>query len=222
MDYAINIHQLAHATLSPEKQTDLEVATLAGGLVGFDRQWSEFLANKLGADMQYGAAAWAAGAYAVSDVVIYFPTGEAYVCETATSAEPTTSSDWRKIAECFIGFDEMQHFDGTTLSLTFALNRRFMTTYVDPPSTSDIYLESTPLPVNVFYVGSDEPTSSSVAPSTSSEFVMSAYTITPATAFDIKVPTAVMTALGSEAEKAIRKFVDKYVTMSLNYTITPY
>lgn len=222
MDYSINIHQFAHDALPPEKRSAEDVAAMSGVLAAFDKQWTVFLANLNGADVQYGAAAWAAGAYVVSDVVIYFPTGEAYVCETATSAEPTTSSDWRKIAECFIGFDEMQHFDGTTLSLTFALNRRFMTTYVDPPSTSDIYIESTPLPVNVFYVGSDESTSSSVAPSTSSEFVMSAYNITPATAFDIKVPTAVMTALGSEAEKAIRKFVDKYVTMSLNYTITPY
>lgn len=222
MDYSINIQQFAHDALPPEKRSAEDVAAMSGVLAAFDKQWTVFLANLNGADVQYGAAAWAAGAYAVSDVVIYFPTGEAYVCETATSAEPTTSSDWRKIADCFIGFNEMQHFDGTTLSLTYALNRRFLTNYVNPPSTSDIYIVNTPLEVSVFYVGTDETTSSSVGDDVSSEFVMAAYTITPATAFDVQVPTAVMTALGSNAEKIVRQFIDKYVILSLNYTVTPY
>lgn len=222
MDYSINIQQFAHDALPPEKRTTENVASMSGVLAAFDKQWTVFLANLKGADVQYGAAAWTAGTYSPSDVVIYYPTGEVYECQVTTTTEPSTSTDWLKIADCFIGFNEMQHFDGTTLSLTYALNRRFMTTYANPPATSDIYIVNTPLSVTVFYAGTDELTSSSVGPTISSEYVMSAYSITPATAFDVQVPTAVMTALGSNAENIIRQFIDKYVILSLHYTITPY
>nr|WP_298660776.1 hypothetical protein [uncultured Flavobacterium sp.] len=219
----ISIPQFASDILPPEERSVENVSALTGFLSAFGRQWGIFLAFLRGADNHYGAASWSAGTYNAGDIVIRFQSGEVFECLLdGTTSEPTPSAEWKKILDSFIGVQESQNFWGGTLALTYALNRRFMTTFNDPPTNSDIYIVNTPLATTPFIVGDSETTSSTVGDYVSSAFVMDTYSIAPTYAFDIQVPSALISTLGTDAENIIRKFVDKYLTAGLNYTVTPY
>ncbi len=219
----INIAQFARDVLPPDERTPENVTALTSFLSAFGWQWTNYISFLNGEDVQLGTPIWTAGTYNKGDRAIQYQSGEVFECLVdGTTSEPKPSTEWKKVLDLFIGMRESQNFWGGSLALTYALNRRFMTNYVDPPGTSDIYIVATPLPVSPFLVGYAEVGSTAVSPTTSTEFVMESYSITPTFSFDIQVPTATMADLGSDAEKIIRTFVDKYITASLNYTITPY
>jgi hypothetical protein len=108
------------------------------------------------------------------------------------------------------------------LELEYALNKRFGTTYVNPPSVSPIYISNITPPVIVFRVGGIESISSSSYNNGSDSFVIDDYSFPLPANFTINIQTATYNALGSTKEKIVRMFVDRYVAIGLTYTITPY
>jgi len=168
------------------------------------------------------ATTWSAGTY-TSGAHVKYKDGSVYECMVAsTTTEPTASTDWLRILDSFIGSDESQNFNATKLELEYALNKRFGTTYVNPPSVSPIYISNITPPVIVFRVGGIESISSSSYNNGSDSFVINDYSFPLPANFTINIPNATYNALGTTKEKIVRMFVDKYNTIPLTYTITPY
>ena len=157
-------------------------------------------------------------------IVLEFDDVESPDCPDADAITEriTASTDWLRILDSFIGSDESQNFNATKLELEYALNKRFGTTYVNPPSVSPIYISNITPPVIVFRVGGIESISSSSYNNGSDSFVIDDYSFPLPANFTINIQTATYNALGSTKEKIVRMFVDRYVAIGLTYTITPY
>jgi hypothetical protein len=154
---------------------------------------------------------------------VKYKDGSVYECMVAsTTAEPTSSTDWLRILDSFIGTDESQNFNATKLELEYALNRRFGTTYVNPPSTSPITITTLTSAIIVFRVGGIESISSSSYNIGSDSFVINDYSFPLLANFTINIPNGTYNALGTTKEKIVRKFVDRYVAIGITYSITPY
>jgi hypothetical protein len=168
------------------------------------------------------ATTWSAGTY-TSGAHVKYKDGSVYECMVAsTTAEPTASTDWLRILDSFIGSDESQNFNATKLELEYALNKRFGTTYVNPPINSPIYISNITPPVIVFRVGGIESISSSSYNNGSDSFVINDYSFPLPANFTINIQTSVYNALGTTKEKIVRMFVDRYVAIGLTYSITTY
>lgn len=222
--YDINIVQQSNDLLPSGKRTTENVAQLKGFLGQFDRNHQLFLAYKFGAKSVLSALTWAAGTFGKGEYVYYIPTGEVFECQKDTTAEPTTSTDWLKVLDSFIGTDESQYFDGSILSLTYALNTRFDTVFNNPPATSDIYIVNEVHGIDMFYVGANDAESSYVgANDYESSFITYNDTTPPVPyLFTIWIPAALTAQLGTNAFKIIRQFADKYVTAGCLYDVTDY
>jgi hypothetical protein len=132
------------------------------------------------------------------------------------------TANWRRLQVSFIGSDTRRDFTCNKIVLEYALNLWFGTTFNQPPTLSDIYIETNDLPITVFRVGTVEEISSSVYTDSSSESVVNDYSFTVAYNFTIYIPSAVYAALGSGAEDVVRDFADKYVAAGITYNITTY
>jgi hypothetical protein len=221
--FDIGLAKLIHDNLPEEKRTLENESALNGLMGGFNRTHQSFLDFKRGADIWSGWFFWFPSTYAQGDKCIYFNSGEVYECVVpSTIAEPTTSTDWLKISDSFIGNDEIMQFNGSKLSLEYALNRRFYTNFLNPPSQSDIYISTINNNPLVFVIGANETNSSASYSNTSSEFIINSNTFTTINDFTIFVPTSVYSNLGTDAEKIIRNFVDRYITFGLKYLIQTY
>lgn len=226
--FNITFSQFVRDVIPDSKRTDENLALLQSLTSGMQRNSEIFNAYKVGADVQLGSTVWAAGTYNYLDIVIYLPTGAVYECQaTSTTETPGTSTDWLKILDSFIGVDESQYFDGQSINLVWALNRRFMTTFQQDPDVmiSDIYLEAIPDGEAMFQVGGNEDNSSSVYSNTSSEFLTAEDTVVYNNSFIIKVPAAVYATLGAtiaEQEASVRNFADKYINAGVFYEVEDY
>lgn len=227
--FTIDFTQLVSDLLPSPKRTTENKAFVRGLLSGGLRSHDIFLASKLGADVHLGSTFWSAGTYVQYESVIYLPTGAVYECVvTSTSTTPGTSTDWEKILDSFIGFDESQYFDGQAINLVWALNRRYNTTFLQDPdavSLSDIYLETITDGLDMFQVGGNESNSSSVYSNTASEFITAEDTTQYNKSFRIKIPAAVFASLGAtvaEQDASVRQFVDQYITEGVFYEIEDY
>lgn len=138
---------------------------------------------------------------------------------------PTDPSSWLEIQSNFIGMSERILYNCQVLVLTYALNKRFKTTFRQPNNVSDIYLGTFAKPISVFVVGGVEANSSKVYSNISSEFVIDAYSFAGYVNMTIYVPVAVYNALDANPANRdiiIRSFADKYMAAGIIYTITPY
>ncbi|HWB91962.1 MAG TPA: hypothetical protein VG605_08925 [Puia sp.] len=138
---------------------------------------------------------------------------------------PTTAQSWIMVLSNFIGMSERILYNCQTLVLTYALNKRFMTTFRQPPNVSDIYIGTFAKPVSVFVVGGIEANSSKVYTSGSSEYVIDAYSFADYVNMTIYVPVAVYDSLDpvdANRQIIIRSFADKYMAAGIIYTITTY
>lgn len=220
--YDINYNQKAIELLPPDKRS--------GSMI----QWTQSLFKEvqynrdaLLTDYKVGSSYpsySSLATYAKFDRVIY---GQS-VYESLVSgntATPTDATKWRIYQNYFIGVDERITYNHCKLVLEFALNRRFYTTFRQPPSTSDIYITSNVPPISVFRVGIIENESSIVYDDASSEFVINSYTFDNFNNFTVYVPTAVyngVSATPSARENTFRNFIDKYNTAGLVYNIATY
>jgi len=217
--FNIDITKLVSDLLPSNKRTTY-IKTLSSGLLSaFNRMYQIFYKFMIG---DTSATTWSAGTYTAGAHVKY-KDGSVYECMVAsTTAEPTASTDWLRILDSFIGSDESQNFNATKLELEYALNKRFGTTYVNPPSNSPIYISNITPPVIVFRVGGIESISSSSYNNGSDSFVINDYSFPLPANFTINIQTATYNALGTTKEKIVRMFVDRYVAIGLTYTITTY
>lgn len=138
---------------------------------------------------------------------------------------PTDGSSWLQIQSNFIGMSERILYNCQTLVLTYALNKRFKTVFRQPNNISDIYIGTFAKPISVFVVGGVEANSSKVYTTTSSEYIIDAYTFAGYVNMTIYVPVAVYNALDplpANCEIIIRSFADKYMAAGIIYTITTY
>lgn len=213
----INISQFVSDILPRSKRTD-EVKSLGRGLLSaFGRRAVGLQEFKEGT----AASVYAAGTYAKYDQVVYnYALYESL--EDGNTADPSDSSKWLKIADAFLGSDEMQLYDGTRIGLEYALNRWFGTTFNNPPTLSDIYITNN-VPDYTFIVGVDEPDCNNVGIDSSDGVVPLTYSYSAAVPlFTINVPAAFYAGLGADAEQIIRNFADNYVNTSITYDIQTY
>lgn len=135
---------------------------------------------------------------------------------------PTNTAAWQVVQANFIGLSERILYTGQTLTLTYALNKRFMTVFRQPPNISDIYISNNNLGAFPFIVGADEQSSSDIFYQTSSEFIIDGFSFTGRYNFAINMPTAVYNALDplpANCDKIVRAFVDKYLPAGITYQI---
>jgi hypothetical protein len=219
--FDINYNQKTVELLPPDKRGNKMVAWVKSLL-----SQVQYCRDKILGDYKLGSSysVWAAGTYTKGQRVIY---GQSvYECIVATTTStPTTVSDWRVYLQYFIGVDERIMYDHLKLTLEYALNKRFGTTFKQPPLVSDIYITTNTPNTNVFIVGSNENESSIVYIGNSNEVVIDSYSFAIFNNYTIYIPSAVYTALGStssERESTVRNFADKYNTIGLNYNIQTY
>ena len=221
--YDWNMTQAANDSLPVKKRTKENKSFLRGLLSQVQRQWQIFLSYLHGADVELGSSYWAAGSYLKGATVIYLKSGEVFEAQVNTSTEPTTSTDWLKIMDSFIGTDERQNFDGMLLELTYALNRRFNTSFVPPPGTSQIYIIVQTPSILMFKVGFTDADSSFVGIADAETSGVTYNDTTVASVhFTIMIPTALFTALGVNAGKIIHDFADQYVAAGIKYDYDDY
>lgn len=147
---------------------------------------------------------------------------------------PITDTDyWIKVLDSFIGVKERVRYNGRVLTFEWALNRYFNTTFrqpdhVETPTRSDIYITDVSRVGRSFVMYPSWYLSSAMYPYTSAPKYMlnpPVYTAPSTYVFDINIPIAVYTALGSTAairESIVRQFADKYCVSGLTYNIVTY
>lgn len=138
---------------------------------------------------------------------------------------PTVTTSWMVVQKTFIGLQERILYTGQTLTLTYALNKRFVTAFRQPPNISDIFINNNSLGVFPFIIGHTEPESSSIFLQTSSDFIVDDYTFIGRFNFSINMPLAVYNALDPvplNREKIVRAFVDLYLPAGITYNIVTY
>lgn len=223
--YDINFAKFALRMLPPDKRFSKNIAYVKALLSPM--QWVRDL--WLG-EYRTGTTAPAyvdgtAGGYNKYDRVVYNKVVYESLIDSNTSL-PTDKTAWFIVQANFIGLSERMMYNGHTLTLTYAMNKWFGTTFRQPPSVSDIYIENNEVPIALFRSAATESNSSKVSTLTSSEFIANAdYDATPFKNFTIKVPVAVYNALDTDMinnENIFRSFVNKYVAAGILYKIETY
>ena len=204
---------------------DKRYARTVGMLRGLTNQL-QVLRNKIFGDYKQGVVCnnWEDIVYAVGDLVKYGETVYVSLIDSNTDV-PTVTTSWAIYQATFIGVDERIMFNHQKLVLEYALNKRFGTTFKQPPNTSDIYLTTNANTASVFIVGATENESSVVYSDGSTEVVINSYSFSTTYNFTVYIPSAVFTALGgttAEREAVVKSFVDRYNTIGLSYNITTY
>lgn len=223
--YNTNILQLISDTFPKEERTVENLQATLGFMSGAEYSDNCFQDVKQGADLYSFAQVWIIGFYTHLQRVIYLNTGEVYEVDNpnGTSSEPTTSTDWRKVQDSFIGIDESIKFNGTKTVLEYALNRRFLTAFVQPGAgVSDIYISTIGAGISSFIVGGVPANSSKVFLNSSSEYVINSMIFGTPFDFTIYVPIGLATFLGAEYENVLRKFADQYIVYGLKYLVQIY
>lgn len=140
---------------------------------------------------------------------------------------PTNTIYFSRILDNFIGLSERVMYRSDKLSMEYALNRAFSTTFNNPPTLSDIYITNVNTSDVNFGVGEiDEATSTVPQSDILSEFFVSENDfVAGETDFIIYVPIAVYTALGStntERDSQIQSVVNKIKLAGYIYQIQTY
>ena len=138
---------------------------------------------------------------------------------------PTNTAYWEQIQTVYIGIQERLQYTPTKLTLEYALNKWFQTTFRQPPLQSDIYFTVNPILLNVFVVGGTESISSNIYNGNSTQFIINGYSFSAFYNLVINVPTALISSLApttAQAQAIIGSVVNRFIAAGINYTITPY
>lgn len=102
--------------------------------------------------------------YMIGDKVKYTTNG-LYICvvDNTQFIEPTNTNNWIKISNEYVGLRHRANYTGQKKVLEYALNKRFNTTFQQPPTNSTIYLTKTQTDTNYFAVGINYPNTSGAA-----------------------------------------------------------
>lgn len=217
--FDIDFNQQAVDQFPPDKRDPQPLALMQAILAA--TQWCRDLV--LGG-FKYGSTAptYSPGAYTLYDQVKY---GKSiYEClVNGTTNDPTNATDWRLIQENFIGVDERIKYNGQKIVLEWALNLQFDGIFRQPATglNSDIYITNIAASLSGFRIGQTEAGAdvSSIGQTTSSDSIGGSYPFIQINNFQINFPVALYAATN---ESAVRNFVDKYIPISLNYTIVTF
>jgi len=220
--YNINFDQKAAELLPPDKRYKFNLNWVRSLLSQNQYNHTDvFIDYKTGSDYPY----WDyIGPYSIGDRVIYNQSVYESLIDSNTLV-PTDPPGWKLYQQYFVGVDERLTYRGENLILTYALNKRFNTTFKQPPLQSDIYIENNQIGTLPFVVGGSEFSSSVVYYDFSYDYIINDYTPSTVTNFTIFVPEGVYNALSTDPasrDKIIREFVDKYVNVGMTYNITTY
>lgn len=176
--------------------------------------------------------------YALGDPVQYnFATWESLQDGNTGNTPAEDSIYWIKRNNSFIGVDERCKYTGRRLTLTWALNKQFGTTFRQPPWPDDAYTTGPAWPdiyitldtpvIRTFVVGVTDSECSEVGEFDSTGYVseIEDYGTASTFAYIIHFPVGVYSALGPAAdsrEAVVRQFVDKYNLAGFTYTIETY
>lgn len=159
-----------------------------------------------------------------------------YECQQDSLAgvRPSTANDptkWQQVSANWIGANERVKMTGQKITLEYALNKWFRTTWVQPDSVDnpqgtrpDIYIDNN-LPTNLAFVVFDNDTDSSDSyyyDSYQQNFVVDTYSFANAAWFTIWVPTAFLSSLNPYGIEKIKAIADKYVIAGVTYKIDVY
>ena len=177
----------------------------------------QYLRDKFLGDYRVGSGydQWVAGTYAKGDKVVFKEIVYESLIDSNTDSPP--SANWQIYLPSFIGTDTRVKFNGQKIILEAALNQRFLSTFRQPPDTSDIYIETLPFSTVGFLVASTEPYSTEVGQTYSVDDIGYTYPFQNTINFTIHIPVAVY-AQTNESE--VRNFVDAIIPAGLNYNIT--
>jgi hypothetical protein len=192
----------------------------------------QYLRDKVLGDYRTGSSysQWVAGTYTEGARVIY----KQVVYESLIDGNTDTpnSINWMVYLPSFIGVDKRVKFNGIYLTLTYALNQYYQTTFRQPlllgyslsPDSehalySDIFITNGTFEVVGFVVGETEPYSSEIGQTYSSDDIGYSYPFETLINFTINIPVAVY-ATTNEAE--VRNFVNRIIPAGINYNITTY
>jgi hypothetical protein len=221
--YDLNFNQKAVELLPPDKRMTI-FAKWVQALLS-QNTWNHtkiFVDYKTGANYLYYVPA---ATYNAGDRVIY---GQAvYECLiNGTTTTPEDTTRWVIYQNNFVGTDERVAYNHEKIVLEYALNRRFLTTFRQPPLISDIYIQKNTKGLGVFIVGAVEAESSATFYDQSAEFIINDYAFTGTYYnFTVFVPLAVYEAVSASPtarEGIFRNFIDLYNTIGLNYNIQTY
>lgn len=145
----------------------------------------------------------------------------------ASGTIPTNATYWDNVSDNFVGVLERIQYRPQKLSLEYALNKAFGTTFNNPPTLSQIYINNVNTTDINFFIGE---TDADTMPLTETDntalfFIGETDFIANEADFEIFVPNAVYTALGStntERDLVIGTIVDTYKLAGYTYKITAY
>lgn len=221
--YDINFSKTGRQLLPPDKRNPNTVSLVKGLLAPM--QWISDLWLK---DYRVGSLAqnWlSTSTYVKYDRVKYkFAIYESLAGGNLNNL-PTDKTKWALVQPNFIGLSERLLYNGITLTLTYALNKRFGTIFRQPPNVADIYINNNNIPYPPFIFGGDSVSSSSFFSQSSTEYFINAYSFTSTFNFSIFVPVAVYNALdplSANRDKIFRAFVNSIIPAGITYNITTY
>jgi hypothetical protein len=180
---------------------------------------------------------WSSGTtYSKGDYVRTFEGVYESIADGNTANPVTNTLWWVKVLPWFIGAKERLNYNGRYLTLTYALNRHFGTTFVQPPYPSpygggstwpDIYITTNAIANSSFVMYPTGAASSKMYPSYSTGYMFDppAYATASTFKYTIHFPLAVFNSLGSSAairEAVVRRVVDLYNTCGIDYEIVTY
>lgn len=168
------------------------------------------------------AAPWAAGAYNMFSQVKY-QNGVWYALKDTSATPGTDATAWLQIQKNFLGADERVKYSGVSLVLEYALNHEFGGTFRQPGSSSrsDIYCVRIGPELTGFRIGDADGSGggSALGANNTTDSIGGPLPFAQLHSFTIMILTALYTAT---TEEAIRDFVNIYIPVSINYTITTY
>jgi hypothetical protein len=169
--------------------------------------------------------------YSVGAIVQDIASGNIYesLIDFNTDTLDNTSS-WRKISSSIIGMQESVRYDASNISLTYALNKRYQTTFLPDPDVfvSDINITGIVDGLPMFQIGGVENNSSYINaanPDSSDGYIPAANTASYQIGFTVNVPTAwwptYFTTL-PDCELSIRNYLKPLVPIGIYYEVTDY
>lgn len=141
------------------------------------------------------------------------------------TSNPNVATSWMIVQQNFIGLSERLLYTGITLTLTYALNKRFVTIFRQPPNQSDIWISNNVVGVYPFIFGYTEQQSSSFYARTTTEFFINSYSFTGRYNFTINMPLAVYNALDplpANRLTIVQAFVNRYLPSGITYNVVTY
>lgn len=248
MDYSIDTGLFTNNMLPPDKRTPVMqqwVKKLLSGIAWLNGNALVNYPDPSG--ITYGTFI-PSSSYSSGDIVYYRYAlyQRLYSDNYVVGTLPTDTNHFALILPVFIGVNERLCYNGTTLTLTWALNKYFNTTFRQPTSAygqtplSDIYIINFSSNAQSFIVGATEVDSSAVGATISSGFVMDTLSNDPFSDFAIYIPQVVFNGINdlpviptqgsgisidstvTAREKIIRAFVDRYIVAGVNYSIHTY